>query len=71
MKTIMMSKYHIYIIRDYVWKDGSIGKIGATEDIQRRAKSYKLESLEILEYPAVKRTPVKIKIFTKKSISIL
>ena len=45
----MMSKYHIYIIRDYVWKDGSIGKIGATEDIQRRAKSYKLESLEILE----------------------
>lgn len=42
-------KYHIYIIRDYVWKDGSIGKIGATEDIQRRAKSYKLESLEILE----------------------
>jgi hypothetical protein len=42
-------KYHIYIIRDYIWKDGSIGKIGVTENLERRAKQYKLESLEVLE----------------------
>lgn len=42
-------KYHIYIIRDHVWKDGSIGKIGVTENLKRRATQYKLKFLEVLE----------------------
>ena len=43
------AKYWIYIIPDYQWKDGSIGKIGVTSNPPRRAKDYKLESLTILE----------------------
>jgi hypothetical protein len=43
------AKYWIYIIPDYQWKDGSIGKIGVTDNLERRAKQYKLESLTILE----------------------
>jgi hypothetical protein len=43
------TKYWIYIIPNYQWKDGSIGKIGVTDNLKRRAKEYKLESLTILE----------------------
>ena len=43
------AKYWIYIISDYQWKDGSVGKIGVTDNPARRAKEYKLESLTILE----------------------
>jgi hypothetical protein len=43
------NKHYVYIIPDYKWNDGSIGKIGVTQNPDRRAKEYKLESLTILE----------------------
>jgi hypothetical protein len=42
-------KYFVYIIRDYQWANGAIGKIGVTDNLKKRAKQYKLESLEVLE----------------------
>jgi hypothetical protein len=45
----MRNKHYIYLIEDYQWKNGSIGKVGVTQNPERRAKEYKLESLTILE----------------------
>ncbi len=43
------TKYWIYHHPNYQWKDGKIGKIGVTDNPERRAKQYKVDSLIILE----------------------
>jgi hypothetical protein len=41
--------YYIYHIPTYVWKDGSIGKIGCTTDTQRRVNEQGYTDFETLE----------------------
>jgi predicted transcriptional regulator len=42
-------EYHIYHIPTFVWKDGSIGKIGCTYRLTKRMKQQKTTDFEILE----------------------
>lgn len=41
--------YYIYHIKDFKWKDGSIGKIGCTEEPKERVKKQKYTDYDILE----------------------
>jgi hypothetical protein len=41
--------YYIYHIKDFKWKDGSIGKIGCTEKPKERVKRQKYIDYDILE----------------------
>lgn len=44
-----MEKYYIYHIPHFVWKDGSVGKIGVSEKPKRRTKKQGYTEYEILE----------------------
>ena len=45
----METKYYIYHIPTFVWKDGSIGKIGVSENPKKRTISQKYSNYQILE----------------------
>ena len=45
----METRYYIYHIPTFVWKDGLIGKIGVSEEPKIRVKSQKYSHYEILE----------------------
>jgi hypothetical protein len=45
----METKYYIYHIPTFVWKNGGVGKIGVSEEPKIRVKSQKYSDYEILE----------------------